>query len=115
MQRRDFLLRTSALLSIAAVSSCATQSDSADATLSATPPDQPADWDAVRAQFNLDPSRIHLAGFFLVSHPRGVREAIDRYRRELDKDPVGYYVKNNATLENRVREAAGEYLGVDGK
>src|SRR3984893_18156340 len=45
------------------------------------------DWSVVRAQFNLSPDYIHLATFALASHPRPVREAIQKYRRALDENP----------------------------
>jgi hypothetical protein len=39
----------------------------------------PADeWARVCAEFSLSPEYIHLAGFLLASHPRAVREAIER-------------------------------------
>src|SRR5439155_2350858 len=47
----------------------------------------PAGWDAVRRQFNLSPDYTHLSQFFIVSHPRPVREAIERYRRAIDDNP----------------------------
>jgi aminotransferase class V len=43
--------------------------------------------DEVRDQFNLSPEYIHLATFALASHPRPVREAIQKYRRALDENP----------------------------
>lgn len=46
------------------------------------------DWTAVRDEFALDPSWIHLSSFFLVSHPRPVRAAIDAWRRRIDSDPL---------------------------
>lgn len=47
-----------------------------------------SDWDIVRAQFDLDPTLVHAGLFFMASHPRSVREAIESYRRKLDADPV---------------------------
>lgn len=44
-------------------------------------------WDAIRSQFDLDPAYTHLALFYITSHPRAVREAIDSYRRKLDSNP----------------------------
>ncbi len=41
-------------------------------------------WDAVRQLFNLDWSYIHLGGLLLASHPRPVREAIERHRPALE-------------------------------
>ncbi len=69
-------------------------------------------WSAVRAQFALDPKRIHLASFLLAAHPRAVREAIERHRRGLDRDSVTYLHANEGRLTSDARTAAGRYLGV---
>jgi hypothetical protein len=45
------------------------------------------DWSVVRDQFNLSREYIHFATFALASHPRPVREAIQKYRRALDENP----------------------------
>jgi selenocysteine lyase/cysteine desulfurase len=50
--------------------------------------EEPRDWGAVRRQFDLDPRYIHLGLFFLSSHPRPVREAIERYRQQLEANPL---------------------------
>jgi len=70
------------------------------------------DWRAVRAQFALSPSRVHLTSFLLAAHPRPVREAIDRHRRRLDASPVDYLHENEARLTADVRAGAGRFLGV---
>ncbi len=70
-------------------------------------------WGAVRAQFNLDPRYTHLAGLLLSSHPKPVRDAIDRHRRELDRHPVHYLYDNRWDFEARVLDAAATYLGAD--
>lgn len=46
------------------------------------------DWSAVRDEFALDPTWIHLSSFFLVSHPRPVRAAIEGWRQRLDRNPL---------------------------
>jgi selenocysteine lyase/cysteine desulfurase len=46
------------------------------------------DWQAVRDLFPLAADWIHLASFLLVSHPKPVAEAIDRFRQRIDADPV---------------------------
>ena len=46
-----------------------------------------ADWNGVRRQFDLDPAWVHAALFFIASHPRPVREAIEKYRRAIDANP----------------------------
>ena len=70
------------------------------------------DWRAVRAQFDLDPTRIHLASFLLAAHPRPVRQAIERHRRSLDRDAARYLEANGGRLARDAREAAARFLGV---
>lgn len=70
-------------------------------------------WTDVRFQFALDPDWIHLgASQFIASHPRVVREAIERHRRALDRDPVQYVEDNEDPRMQAVREAAAHYMGV---
>jgi isopenicillin-N epimerase len=74
------------------------------------------DWAVVRDQFNLSPEYIHLATFALASHPRPVREAIQKYRRALDENPFlvvdrGLWGPEAENLPHKVREAAAEYIG----
>jgi selenocysteine lyase/cysteine desulfurase len=70
-------------------------------------------WTAVRAQFPLSRHLIHLAGFFLASHPTPVRQAIERHRAGLDADPIGYWFEQEERQEANVLRAAATYLGVD--
>ena len=44
---------------------------------------QPTDWAQVKAQFPLTRDYTHMAGFFIVSHPTPVRNAIDGFRRAI--------------------------------
>ncbi len=62
--------------------------------------------DAVRAQFPLSPNLIHLARFFLASHPTPVREAIERHRAGFDTDPIGYWFEQDEKQEAIVLRAA---------
>jgi isopenicillin-N epimerase len=76
----------------------------------------PGDWRSVRAQFRLSPDYIHLTGFYIVSHPRPVREAIERYRRAIDENPfltveLGLFGKREDKISTRVCEAAAAYAG----
>jgi selenocysteine lyase/cysteine desulfurase len=50
--------------------------------------DGAVDWEAVRGEFELDPTWLHFGSFFLVSHPRLVRQAIEEHRRALDRNPL---------------------------
>jgi selenocysteine lyase/cysteine desulfurase len=69
-------------------------------------------WSAVRAQFALDPTRVHLASFLLAAHPRPVRDAIARHRRGLDRDAVTYLETKGSSATSAARATAARYLGV---
>jgi isopenicillin-N epimerase len=69
-------------------------------------------WEAVRAEFALDRSWTHLGtSQFFASHPRPVREAIERHRRALDANPVLYIEEHEYSYMQQVREAAADYFG----
>ncbi len=112
MLRRDFLVRTGLALSAGAFSGLGR-------VLAGPPGETPAptapaveDWASVRSSFNLSRDHVHLASFFLASHTKSVREAIDRHRRGLDENPVGYWLENHDRLEVDVLGAAAQHLGV---
>ena len=73
------------------------------------------DWKAVQKLFNLAPDWIHLSSFYLVSHPKPVRDAIDSYRRKLDENPM--YVEDVMFAEghehaaDRVKRRIAAYVG----
>lgn len=69
------------------------------------------DWDAVRAQFALDPDLMHFAAYVLASHPQPVRESIDRWREALDADTTEV-LHDDMGLDDAVRTAAASYLRV---
>jgi isopenicillin-N epimerase len=69
-------------------------------------------WDDVRAQFRLSPDYVHLSALLIASHPEAVRGAIERYRDEIDADPVLTLREQNRERTAAVREAAADYLGV---
>jgi selenocysteine lyase/cysteine desulfurase len=70
-----------------------------------------ATWAGVRAEFPLSREYVHMALMLLTSHPRQVREAIDRHRRGLDDNPVTYGMANFGKQEDAVRAAAADYTG----
>ena len=107
IDRRGFLVRSGLALSATLLSS-----ESFPSRISAFEPANPPDWKAVRDQFSLSRDLIHLAGFFLASHPTPVREAIERHRAGLDADPIGYWFAHEKTQEAAVLKAAAGYLGV---
>ena len=73
-----------------------------------------SDWETVKSQFNLSPDYIHMGtSQYIASHPRIVREEIDRLRHELDDNPVMAVVRNEQKLAQAGRKAAAKYLGMD--
>src|SRR5262245_13855228 len=111
IDRRKFLTR-------ALTTGAVTTVGAAQRALAAAPPGPPAKpasdlstWAGVRAEFLLSRDYIHMALMLLASHPRPVREAIDRHRRGLDDNPVAYGMSNFGKLENDVRAAAADYTG----
>jgi selenocysteine lyase/cysteine desulfurase len=68
-------------------------------------------WEDVRASFELETGFHNLAGFLLAPHPRPVRDAIERRRRRLDRNPSEYLHANQERLERNVHTAAAAYLG----
>lgn len=74
--------------------------------------DPQREWRAVREQFDLDPDYVHLGLFFITSHPRPVREAIERHRRGMDRNPL-VYADEHMHLEAEAQRAAAEYLGAE--
>jgi isopenicillin-N epimerase len=111
--RRRFLAATGLSLGAAAITTSCTVSP-----IKAREPvfGAPDDWSSVRNQFNLSHEYIHLATFALASHPRPVREAIEKYRRVLDENPFlvlerGLWGTDAENLPRKVREAAAHYVG----
>ncbi len=72
----------------------------------------PATWAELKAAFDLAPGLAHMSSFFLASHPRPVRDAIEQHRRELDHNPFHYIEDNVERLETATRRAAADYMGV---
>ncbi|MGH7182519.1 MAG: aminotransferase class V-fold PLP-dependent enzyme [Nitrospiraceae bacterium] len=109
IDRRDFLVRSGMVLGAAVLA--------AEVPLSKafgnSPPLKLDSWQEVRAQFQLSHDFIHLAGFFLASHPTPVRAAIERYRRGLELDPIGYWFEQEEKQDAAVLRAAADYLAVD--
>lgn len=71
-------------------------------------------WEAIKQQFDLEPGIVQMSSFYLASHPRPVREAIERHRRGLDRDSHSYIDENVERLERGVRDSAASYMGVNG-
>ena len=109
IDRRDFLVRSGMAISAAVLAA----EIPLPKVFADSPPLKLDSWQAVREQFQLSRDCIHLAGFFLTSHPAPVRAAIERHQRGLDADPIGYWVEHEEKQEAAVLRAAANYLAVD--
>ncbi len=70
-------------------------------------------WAQLRLLFEQDPDYLHFANFLLTSHPRPVREAIERHRANLDRNPglaMDWDLGESEKREQAVRIWAGRYL-----
>jgi isopenicillin-N epimerase len=118
LNRRDFVSTAGWSLFASAASQSVAHKDATASSAANT-----SDWSAVRGQFDLSPDWLHFSQFYLVSHPRPVREAIERYRRMLDANPfatvehgmgfeaLGTDQAQEETLPSRVQRRAAEYIG----
>ncbi|NMX68873.1 aminotransferase class V-fold PLP-dependent enzyme [Pseudomonas sp. WS 5111] len=70
-------------------------------------------WAGLRQLFDQDPNYIHFSNFLITSHPRPVREAIERHRAALDRNPgltMDWDLQEPWKREGQVRDWAGRYL-----
>lgn len=70
-------------------------------------------WTGLKQLFNQDPDYLHFSNFLVASHPRPVREAIERYRAQIDRNPglaMDWDLQETWKREGQVREWAGRYL-----
>ncbi|MGZ7080813.1 MAG: aminotransferase class V-fold PLP-dependent enzyme, partial [Thermoanaerobaculia bacterium] len=118
LSRRRFLVTGSAALTAGALGpSWAAKPRSKDA-----PPAAAADlrdWDVVRHQFDLAPDYTHLGLFYLTSHPRPVRAAIESYRQRLDRNPFitverSMFERPEDQIPVKVCNAIASYIGGKG-
>jgi len=118
LNRRDFV--TTIGLSLAGTLSARA---SANESLAVPAIKSTSDWATIRAQFNLSPDWLHFSQFYIVSHPKPVRDAIERYRNMLDTHPfttvehgMGFdsFLGEEAQQDPfpvRVQQAAASYIG----
>jgi isopenicillin-N epimerase len=119
LNRRDFV----ATVGLSLVSAAAARAVAANEPSAVPAMDGNSDWAAVRAQFDLAPDWMHFSQFYIVSHPKPVRDAIYRFRDMLDKNPftaVEHGMGFDAFLGDgaeqvsfpvRVQRAAASYIG----
>ncbi|AXK52867.1 aminotransferase class V-fold PLP-dependent enzyme [Pseudomonas protegens] len=86
----------------------------ASGTSTSAPPPAPKDpWTQLRLLFDQDPDSIHFSNFLVTSHPRPVREAIERHRANIDRNPglaMDWDLQEPWKREAEVRRWAGRYL-----
>ena len=115
LTRRNFLIRGSLSLAAGALSPVLVEAKTRE-----NAPADFKDWESVRRQFELAPDYIHLALFFLASHPRPVRQAIEQYRAKIDANPLltvenAIFVQTNENIPLQVCRAIANYIGGDGQ
>jgi selenocysteine lyase/cysteine desulfurase len=112
LTRRDFLISGSLSLAAGAFSTLV----QAEKPSPSAAPDF-KDWESVRQQFQLSPDYIHLALFFLASHPKPVRQAIEQYREKIDANPFiavdGAVFEPNENIPSQVCQAIASYIAGD--
>jgi selenocysteine lyase/cysteine desulfurase len=111
LTRRNFLLRGSLSLAAGAFSSVLVEAKPTE-----NAPADFKDWPSVRRQFDLAPDYIHLALFYLASHPRPVREAIEQYRANIDANPLitvenALFQQSDENIPSQVCRAIAKYIG----
>src|SRR5262245_28267143 len=120
LNRRDFVTTVGlSLVAGAAARTAAANEPAATPALGAN-----ADWAAVKAQFDrLSPEWLHFSQFYIVSHPKPVRESIEHFRNLLDDNPFlvtehgmgfdGFFGEDVKELPYpvRVQHAAAKYVG----
>ena len=111
VHRRGFLNSVTAAAGLALVACRESESSSRVPAPAAAASNDP--WSAFRQQFRLSPEYIHMSALLIASHPAPVREAIERYRDEIDRDPVLTLQQHNRARQQQAREAAARYLGVE--
>ena len=119
LNRREFV--TSVGFSLAGAA--AARSAVANEAVAIPAVDSTSDWATVRSQFDLAPDWMHFSQFYIVSHPKPVRDAIARFSGMLDRQPfttvehgMGFDVflgeeAHAVPLPVRVQRAAASYIG----
>ncbi len=119
LNRRDFV----ATVGLSLVGGAAARGAAANEPSAAPAIDGNSDWASVRAQFDLAPDWMHFSQFYIVSHPKPVRDAIERFRAMLDNNPfatvehgMGFDAflgdgEEQVAFPVRVQRAAASYIG----
>ena len=111
INRRSFLMNTGVAAIAAGTISAAGQNSVLKPTTE-TAVNVLQTWANVREQFDkISRDYIHLSSFFLASHPRAVREAIEKYRQAIDDNPFLFVEQNIMQMPGRIQSAVAEYTG----
>ncbi len=106
MERRALLVTGAA-----ALAACSLPGTACTAQVpGAAPAGAGSGWEWVRAQFDLAPDHVHMSSFYLSSHPRSVREEIERHRRAIDRNPFLAVHHGQSDMPAKVVAAVAEYL-----
>jgi selenocysteine lyase/cysteine desulfurase len=114
LRRRDFLVRTGLLVGASAVTGAGGYLGGRELAGDGEPARGQrlsGSTTSMQDEFALDHDYVQLTSFLLAPHPRPVRDAIERHRRELDRNPKLYLFQREFELEQGVLEAASRYLG----
>jgi len=114
LDRRQLLVRGGLVAGATAVAGAggyvvAREVSDSDGSADAAPPARTAADDG--ELFALDPGYTNLTTFLLASHPRPVRDAIERHRQGLDAGTALYLRQAEPAFEEEARAAAADYLG----
>lgn len=110
INRRKFLIKTGVTVATAAIAATGRKTVAQYSTSENS--NEFGSWANVRKEFDsLSPEYIHLSSFFLVSHPRMVREEIEKHRQAIDENPFIYIEENIYQKPVKIQEAAAVYLG----
>jgi selenocysteine lyase/cysteine desulfurase len=120
LNRRDFVTTVGLSLVTGAAARTAAAKEAASAPALGDKPD----WAAIKGQFDrLAPDWLHFSQFYIVSHPKPVREAIESLRDKLDNNPfttvehgMGFdsFLGEGAAqvpYPDQVQRAAASYVG----
>jgi selenocysteine lyase/cysteine desulfurase len=120
LNRRDFV----ATVGLSLVGGAAARVAAANEPAAVPAIDGDAGWAAVKAQFDLlAPDWMHFSQFYIVSHPKPVRDAIARFRGMLDANPfttvehgMGFDEflgegSQQVPFPDLVQRAAADYIG----
>lgn len=110
INRRHFLINTG--IAVAAGTLSAVGQNPAMKLAPETAAKTLQNWTDVREQFDMvSRDYIHLSSFFLASHPRPVREAIEKYRRAIDDNPFLFIEQNAMQMMGKIQASVAEYTG----